>query len=177
MLSFLWYYLSDGITFLELIPEIKTSFQEYIRMGIDLNSLIVVQKEKVTKDVVYDKDWNIKFKLVFLSKPELQALIGKHTKVDWNKQHQKEETLNAEKLTEEILDTCVKGWSGLTYEWLQQHIPLDMSKIDNPKAEIEFSRENLNTIVKNAFGIDSWILESVKNAANFSEKFQEQVKN
>lgn len=145
-------------------------------MGINIGSL--VKKERSVKPVLYDKDWNVSFKLAYLSRTELQAMIGRNTKIDFDSRtHEKTEKLNAEKLSQEIADTCILGWSGVTYKWLATVMDIDLSTIKDINAEVEFTRENLNDLLKNTYGIESWVFDTVKDAANFSEKKDAEQKN
>lgn len=145
-------------------------------MGLKLSDLIVKNKE--AKNIDYDKDWKVGFKICFLSKPELQSLIGRFTKIEFNpKTHLKEENVDSEKLTDEIINKCVAGWYGVTYKWLGTQTPLDFTKIEKPEEELEFNKDNLNTLIKESYGIDSWIIDTVKNAANFNEKKEDEIKN
>lgn len=145
-------------------------------MGISLSSL--VKKDRAVKEVMYDKDWKVFFKLAYLSRTDLQAMIGRNTKMDFDpKTHEKIEKLNAEALSKEIADTCILGWKGVTYKWLATVMAIDLSSIKNVDEELEFTRENLNDLLKNTYGIESWIFDTVKDAANFSEKKEAETKN
>lgn len=174
MLLFPWHLLI--IPSWELLPQIK-SFLEGI-MSIDLNKLLVQSEQRKAKKVVYDKDFGVSFDLMYLSKPEFQALIGKHTKIDFNKKnHKPEETINADALNEEIAETCIKGWEGVTYEWLSKNVEIDLSKVEDKKAKVEYSRNNVLFLMKNVYSFDNWLIETIRDASNFSEKKEEERKN
>jgi hypothetical protein len=137
----------------------------------------LVKKERTVKPVLYDKDWKVSFKVAYLSRTELQSMIGRNTKIDFDpKTHEKVEKLNAEALSKEIADTCVLGWEGVTYKWLANVMPIDIPDSKDGE-ELEFSKENLETLLKNTYGIESWIFDTVKDAANFSEKKEAEAKN
>lgn len=146
---------------------------------MELKSL--VQKAKAVRkinDVVYDKDWNVGFKLQFLPKADLQRMIGKHTEIDFDsRSHTREEKINNKNLTREILDTCVVGWFGVTPKWLATQVPLDLSDVEDPNAEVPFSQENLLTIIDESYNLEGWIFENVKDAGKFSKKIEAEVKN
>lgn len=144
---------------------------------IDLSQMVKTDTKKPV-NIVYDKNWKVSFDLVYLSKTDLQALIGKHTKIDFNKKsHIKEEIINTEALNEEIAETSVKGWHGVTPEWLATLILLDLSKFENPKAEVDFTKANLMVLLKQAYGWDNWLIDTIKEASNFNEKKEAEAKN
>ena len=160
----------------EVVPQIKQILEEMNKMSISLASL--VKKERSVKEVLYDKDWNVYFKLAYLSRQELQSMIGRNTKITFDpKTHSKEEKLDAEALSKEIAKTCVMGWTGVTFEWLAKVMNLDLSAIENVKDTLEFNQENLQELLTNTYGIEGWIFDTVKDAANFSEKKDEEAKN
>jgi hypothetical protein len=137
----------------------------------------LVKKDRAVKTVLYDKDWKISFKVAYLSRTELQSMIGRNTKIDFDpKTHEKVEKLNAESLSKEIADTCVLGWEGVSHKWLATVMPIDIPE-GKENEELEFSKENLETLLKNTYGIESWIFDTVKDAANFSAKKDAEVKN
>lgn len=142
---------------------------------MSLSKLLVAKSKKISADVLFNKDWKVTFNLNYLPKHELNALIGKFSK---SKGRSGEQELDSERLGEELLNTYVNGWKGVTYEWLNEHTPLDLSTIADIKAEIPFSHENLKIISENVYEFDGWLFENVKNGANFrSIKKEDEVKN
>lgn len=133
-------------------------------------------------EVVYDEARHISFTLRYVDKKTLGELNTKHSKTSWNqKTHQREEKVYYESLRDEICKMSVVGWKGVTLEWLQTQMPIDESTLANNKLdeEIDFSVENLLALVENGNGIDSWILEQVRDPENFKpvKAQKEQVKN
>lgn len=146
---------------------------------MNLRELLVKSEEKKPVPVTYDKDWGVSFDMLFLSKPELQKLVGRHTKTTFNpKTHVREEELDAIAMRREICEKCVKGWTGVTYKWLSSIMTIDVAKIENIDAVLPFNQENLATLLEEAYGLDTWILDTVRDAANFQEKKKDaEVKN
>ena len=123
-----------------------------------------------TKKVVFDKDWDVAFDLKFLGKTELQKMTSRHTKIEFNrKSHSKEEELDVNTLRKEMCERCVLGWHGVTYKYLQNLVPLDMTEIDDINEVVEFSQEALDMVVTNSYELDSWIFETVKDVAKMTE--------
>ena len=174
MLSLMWYYFL-GLFSWEVVPHFNTILKEYFKIMIKLSDYVVKSREP--KEIVYDKDWNIKFKLIFISRPELQVMVGKFTKIDFNRvSHAKEEMVESEKLTDAIMDKCVVGWSGINFKWLSTQMLIPSEQIESTE-EIPFSQDNLKDLIKESYHIGEWIVDNVKNAANFNEKKAEEIKN
>jgi len=139
-----------------------------------LSDIVVTSENAKTQMVAYDEKANVYFEMAFLPKSELQKITHLNTRMKPNpKTHNMEEELDAEKVGKEIRQRCVKGWKGMTYRWLSNHIVIDLNKIEDPDAELEFSAENLEDLTKEMYGIDSWLFDAVKSAANFQTKVDE----
>lgn len=144
-------------------------------MTINLSDFVV--KVKDPKDITFDKDWKVGFKLLFMSRPELQAMIGKYTKIEYNSRtHAKEEVVESEKLTDAIMEKCVVGWSGVNFKWLATQMVISPEKAESDE-EVPFTQDNLKALLKESYGIGEWLVDNVKNAANFNEKKAAEVKN
>ncbi|PKP53819.1 MAG: hypothetical protein CVT92_02485 [Bacteroidetes bacterium HGW-Bacteroidetes-1] len=128
--------------------------------------------------VTYDDTFKVSFDLMFLPKRELQKITASNTKMKANpKTHVMEEQMDSEAVRKEICQMCVKGWKNVTYKWLANHINVDLTKV-NPDEELPFSQDNLTDLMEMMYGLDGWIFDSVKNAANFKdEQVQAEVKN
>jgi hypothetical protein len=148
-------------------------------MEIKLCDRLSSKTKKATAFVDYDVDWKVSFNLAFLPKPELSSMLGKFNKQVLNKKtHQFEPEVDSERLSEEILRNYVLGWKGVTYEWLNTQVPINLEGIENIKEEIPFSYENLKILADNVYTFDGWILDSVKNGNNFNvAKKEEETKN
>lgn len=144
---------------------------------MNLKNILVKGSGLKPKNVVYDKGHGVSFDIVFLSKSEMQRLMSKNTKMGFNtKTHQREEEIDGESLRAEIINNCVKGWHGVTYKWLSSVLVIDTKDIDI-NTELEFSVENVETVFAEVYGLDTWLLDTVKNASNFSTKVEAELKN
>lgn len=135
-----------------------------------LNISELKSKSPKVAEVTYDESRNIKLKLNFIDKKELNRLNQQFTKMKFNpKTHQKEEELDVEELRKEICRIGVCGWSGITLRWLQDQFPLNEELIagQNLDEEVEFTQENLNALCESVYGLDSWIFEQVRDGENF----------
>ena len=130
----------------------------------------VISKNDVSGIVLYDEDMKVGFDLVFLQKRKLQEITASNTKMKSNpKTHVMEEVMDAEAVRKEICALCVKGWVGMTYKWLSKFIPVDFTQV-KPEDELPFTQDNLKDLMDNMYGLDGWVFESVKNAANFKDE-------
>jgi len=169
--------LFAGLSYLTWIIQ-QIYFKEILKMQIDLEKIIMKQETIKAKEITYDKDWKVAFMLVFISKPEFQSLVSKHSHYNWNpKNHQREDSLDTDSLHEELIKKCVLGWKGVTYEWLRTQTLLDLTGVTNLKEEIDFSEKNLKMLFKICYGLDNWLIETIKNASNFNEKQDVEIKN
>jgi len=76
------------------------------------------------------------------------------------------EELNEEKFVTEFSEASVKNWKGLTLEHLETLILIDASEED-PKKEVEYSKENAEVLVANSTEFDTWLNEVVFDLDNF----------
>lgn len=173
MFSMLLYHINCPSIF-DVIPQINQIIKELSYMNLSE----LVSKGSVVKNVVYDKDYNVSFDLAFLGRSQLSQMLGRNTKIAFDaRTHAKEEKLDSDALSTEIANTCVKGWHGVTYKWLSTLFVLNLPEGTNMDEELPFSTDNLQYLMKNAYGLDSWLLDTVRDAANFNEKKEAERKN
>lgn len=138
-------------------------------------------KSDVLSDVVYDKDYGVRFKLKYVDKTTMTKLNGQFTEVKFNpRSHQKEEELNVEGLRKRICEIGVVGWEGVTPRWLSTVMPIDVEEVEDLDEPIEFNQKNLNELCDVAYGLDAWIFENVRNGENFNKnikKVEDELKN
>jgi hypothetical protein len=145
---------------------------------MNLRKLVVPLESRKAKTIVYDKAHSVSFDISFLSKSEMQKIMSKNTKLVFSpKTHQREEEVDGEAFRSEIIQTCVRGWSGVTFRWLTGLIVIDVDSIPDMAAPVEFTPDNRDTLFTEAYGLDTWLLDTVKNAANFNEKRELEIKN
>lgn len=82
---------------------------------------------------------------------------------------QPEENLDEDKFVTEFSNASIKNWKGLTLEKLQDLLLIDIGDQD-PKAELEYSPENAETLVTNSSEFDTWLNEVVFDLDNFRNK-------
>lgn len=131
---------------------------------LSLKSLLVSTKEV---EVEYPGFEGFKLKLAFLSREQLMAIRKKATKLEY-KNRQPVESLNDELFLQLYTDSCIKGWDGLKFSYLEQLAPVDVSG-QKPEDTLGYSRENALYLMKASSNFDSFISETVTELANFQQ--------
>ena len=79
-----------------------------------------------------------------------------------------EETLDEDTFLIEYVASVIKGWTGLKYDYLRQLILIDTNGLDL-EAELPFTQENAELLMKNSSDFDTWVTESVGDLENFTK--------
>ena len=107
-----------------------------------------------------------------LSRKELTALRKRCTAQKFDrKSRQLMETLDEDKFVVEFSEASIKNWKGLTVEHLETLILIDTEGQD-PKTEIEYTKENAEVLVSNSSEFDTWLNEVVFDLENFRSRDQ-----
>tara|TARA_Y100000004_G_scaffold59645_1_gene66470 strand:+ start:32 stop:466 length:435 start_codon:yes stop_codon:yes gene_type:complete len=107
--------------------------------------------------------------LCYLAREELLKLRGKCLKQKFNKKTRAfEETLDEDTFLVEYVSSVIKGWTGLKYDYLRQLILIDTNGLDL-EAELPFTQENAELLMKNSSDFDTWVTESVGDLENFTK--------
>jgi hypothetical protein len=129
---------------------------------ISLKSLLVPTKEV---EVEYPGMQDFKLKLSFLSREELMKIRKKATKLEY-KNRQPVESLNDDLFLQLYVDSCIRGWEGLKFSYLEQLAPVDVSG-QKPDDFLGYSRENALYLMKASSNFDSFVSETVTELSNF----------
>ncbi len=102
-----------------------------------------------------------------LSRKELTGLRKKCTSTKFDrKTRQAVENLDEDKFVTEFTNSVIKNWKGLTLEHLETLILVDIDGQD-PKKELEYSKDNAETLVSSSSEFDTWLNEVVFDLDNF----------
>ena len=105
-----------------------------------------------------------------LSRKELTGLRKKCTTTKFDrKTRQAVEDLNEEKFVTEFSKAVIKNWKGLTLEYLETLLLVDIDGKD-PKAELDYSIDNAETLVNSSSEFDTWLNEVVFDLDNFRSR-------
>lgn len=99
--------------------------------------------------------------VVNLSRKELQKLRRscEITKFD-RKTRFPETTLDEEKFVKLFSEKTIKNWKGLTYEYLETLVLVDVTGRDL-KEELKYSKDNAEVLISQSAEFDSWLNEVV----------------
>lgn len=115
-----------------------------------------------------------KVKIAYPSRERLIKIRNQSLKISFNKvTRQKEETVDNDQFLANYSRSVIKGWTGLTYKGLADLIPVEESKVSDMKAEIAYTEEDAEFLLKNAPKFDQFITEAVSDFQNLQAKKQE----
>lgn len=106
--------------------------------------------------------------LCYLSREELVKLRKKcvNTKFD-KKTRQPVEELDDEQFLTEYVKSVIKNWKGFKLAYLEELMLVDISSLD-AEAELPFTLENAELLMKNSGDFDTWVTETVSSLENFT---------
>ncbi len=130
-----------------------------------LKSLVVSHKEA---EFEFPGFPDFKVTVSYLSRDTVQKLRKKATSVTY-KNRQPVETVDDELFLKLYSEACVKGWTGLKWEYVQNLVPIDITSITDMNEELEFSPENALDLMKNSVNFDQFISETVTDLGNFTK--------
>ena len=106
--------------------------------------------------------------LTYLAREELMKLRSKCLKQKFNKKTRAfEEVLDEDLFLTNYVASVIQSWKGLKYKALKDLLLVDLGEVD-PEAELEYSQENAEVLMKNSPHFDTWVTESVGELENFT---------
>lgn len=127
---------------------------------------IIVNTKEVTLDFPGHPDFKVTVGAI--SRELLRKIRKDATRTEMDsKLRMPVEKLDENKFSQEFTKAAVKGWSGLTYEVLSQLTLIDESSIPDMGAEIDYSEEDAELLLKESQIFDSWVNEVVYDIARF----------
>jgi hypothetical protein len=135
--------------------------------AVSLKSLMTPTK---TVEFDYPGCEGFKVKLCYLAREELMKLRNRCVSQVFNKKTRGyEEKMDDDKFLAEYTTAVIKGWSGFKLGYAKNMLLLgDMSPEDEEK-ELEFSKENVEVLMKNSNDFDTWVTEQVGDLENFTQ--------
>jgi len=110
-----------------------------------------------------------------LSRKELTGLRKKCTAQKFDKKtRQIMDELDEDKFVSEFAKATVKNWKGLTLEYLETLLLIDMGGED-PSKELDYTADNAETLVSSSTEFDTWLNEVVFDLDNFRTGSKEKV--
>ena len=110
----------------------------------------------------------LKISLCYLGRDELIKLRKKCLTTKFNKKtRQPEEHLDEDKFLTHYCDAVIKGWNGFKYSYVEEFLLVDTAALD-PDDCLPFTKDNVETLMKNSTSFDTWVTETVGDLENFT---------
>lgn len=132
--------------------------------SLNLKDLLVPSKEV---ELEFPGMPGFKIKAVFLTRETLVNIRKKATKTTF-KNRQPVEEMDDDVFLSLYVEAAIKGWSGLTFEYLNQLAPIDMTGRD-PVDTLAYSKDNALFLMKSSSNFDGYISEKVTELTNFTK--------
>ena len=132
-------------------------------------SLKSLMKPSMTVSIDFPGMVGFSVDLCYLAREELLALRKKCVNKKFNRStHQAEEVLDEDKFLVEYCRAVIKGWSGLKLSYLEELLLVDTDGMD-PDAELPYSQEEAEILMKNSNAFDTWVTETLGDLENFTK--------
>ena len=132
-------------------------------------SLATLMTPSKTVTIDYPDMEGFSVELTYLAREELMKLRNRCLKQKFNKKTRAfEEQLDEDKFLEVYTKEVIKSWKGLKYSILQTLLLVDTSDYSDD-AELPFSQENSELLMKNSTDFDTWVTEVVGDLENFTK--------
>ena len=132
-------------------------------------SLKTLMKPSMTVSIDFPGMLGFSVELCYLAREELLALRKKCLNKKFNRStHQAEEVIDDDKFLTEYCKAVIKGWSGLKLSYLEELLLVDTNGMD-PDAELPYSQEEAEILMKNSSSFDTWVTETLGDLENFTK--------
>ena len=132
-------------------------------------------KNLITKDRIISAEYpdpeleGFKVQIAYVPREEIQKIRQKCITTKFNKSTKKpEESVDEQLFLELYVDKVIKGWSGLKLKHLKNLIVIDLGSAD-PEMDLEYTKDNALTLMKNSTDFDSWITGLVNDVSFFNK--------
>lgn len=132
--------------------------------ALNLKDLLVPSKDV---EVEYPGMPGFKINVVFLTREKLVSIRKSATKTTF-KNRQPVEEMDDDVFLKLYVEAAIKNWSGLTFAYLEQLAPIDMTGQD-PENTLAFSKDNALFLMKSSANFDGFISEKVTELSNFKQ--------
>ena len=108
--------------------------------------------------------------LCYLAREELVKLRGRCVSQVFNRKTRSyEEQMDDDKFVTEYTKAVIKGWKGFKLGYAKHLLLLGDLNADQEQQELEFTQENVETLMKNSGDFDTWVTEMVGDLENFTK--------
>lgn len=117
-----------------------------------------------TKQAVVEYPGLKGFKVTFAAMSK-QTTTKIHTEAKYSEYDKKTgdyvEKLDIDKFVPAFVEEAIKGWEGLTMDYLQSFILVDMDKVEDPAEILPFNKEDAIDLIKSSTIFEAWVNEVV----------------
>lgn len=108
--------------------------------------------------------------LCYLAREELVKLRGRCVSQVFNRKTRSyEEQMDDDKFVTEYTKAVIKGWKGFKLGYAKHLLLLGDLSADQEQQELEFTQDNVETLMKNSGDFDTWVTEMVGDLENFTK--------
>jgi len=133
----------------------------------ELSSLLTPSKEI---EIDYPGLEGFKIKLAFLSRDAILKIRKKCTVTKFDKRsRQPIDELDEDLFQKTFVSSVVKGWTGLKFKYLEELALVDLSKIEDVEAELEYSEANAVQLLTASQELDQFVSEVTSSLSNFTK--------
>lgn len=132
--------------------------------ALSLKTLLVPSK---SVQIEYPGLPGFKIDVSFLSRETLMSIRKKASKTVYKNRVATEE-LDDALFLQLYVQACIKNWSGLKLQYLEQLAPVDLGSADL-NDDLGFTEENALFLMKSSTNFDAFISETVTDLANFQK--------
>ena len=135
--------------------------------AVSLKSLMTPSK---TVNFDYPGFDGFSVELCYLAREELVKLRGRCVSQVFNRKTRSyEEQMDDDKFVTEYTKAVIKGWKGFKLGYAKHLLLLGDLSADQEQQELEFTQDNVETLMKNSGDFDTWVTEMVGDLENFTK--------
>ena len=141
---------------------------------MDLKTII---NEKEQSYEIWVDFRGFEIKISYLDKGELQSVLNRSKSREYDRRsHQPIEKYSDEKLARNLAGLIV-DWRDFTLGKLAEMVPVKVTESEQD-TKVPYSKANAETLVKEAYGLDNFLMDTVTDLQAFrEEKLETEIKN
>jgi len=133
-------------------------------MDLNLKNLVPGNKE-VNMD--YPGMDGFVVKLNYIPQTQVRKMLKKCTTTSFNSKRKLTESLDDELFSKTFAKSAIKGWEGLTVEYIKELMVVEIEVPD--ETEVPFNSDNLEGLIENSSEFSTWITEVISDVSNFNK--------
>lgn len=146
-------------------------------MAISLKSMSANENSLASR-MIWVSFKDLRFKIRYVSRATMQAIADQCSGAEFvpgANAGQRVRKLDTDALMRTLTTTIVKGWDGVTLRSLQRLMVLDIPSGTDLDAPVEFTEENLLSVVASAHDLDGFLQECATDPSLFKSPIDEDL--